>query len=186
VSASWTETLLRWRRERLPHALFLPAACTLALASAVGQPWSGWTATRILWAYVAVADLRLWDDLQDRHIDAEQHPERVSLDPVAGPLMVCVFVGVGALALTHPLVLALVVALAAFYRLRPSVLEPVLLLKYPVLVGLLRGAVDPLGAVAALLVYIGMLADARMSSGRVARLAVVALALLGLHALFLP
>ena len=159
MSASWADTLVRWRRERLPHGRFVPAATALVVASAVGREPTVATGLGLVWAWAAVAVLRLWDDLEDRDVDAREHPGRISLEASAGPLTVAVAVGLGALVLWRPLLLVVGIALGALYRLRPNAMEAALLLKYPVLVVLLRGRPDLAGLAAALLVYGGVLVD---------------------------
>ena len=84
MSESWGETLRtlwRWRRTRLPHALFVPAAAVVVLASAVGQD-PAWPEVlgRLVAAWAAMALLRLWDDLEDREVDRRAHADRVRLD----------------------------------------------------------------------------------------------------------
>lgn len=160
MSASWTDTLqnLRaWRRQRLPHAVFLGGALSLGVASSLGQPPS----LGLLWtlpaAWLALSAFRLWDDLADRVAD-QSKPDRVRLkDPkrLAG----VVALGVLGAACLAPGVVLLAAALAVFYRLRPAPWEPVLLLKYPALVGILRGEVDPPALLGGLLIYGAMLLD---------------------------
>jgi hypothetical protein len=162
VSASWTDTLQTleaWRRQRLDHGLFVPAAFALAVASTVGQELPWWAVLRLPVAWTALAALRLWDDLEDREADRRAHPERVWLGDAAGRLGGLVAAGLLGVACWMPGVLVLAGAVLLFYRLRPSRLEVVLLLKYPVLVGLLRGSLDAPGLAAMLLVYGGMLLD---------------------------
>jgi 4-hydroxybenzoate polyprenyltransferase len=191
VSESWTETLRtlqRWRRARLAHALFVPGAAVVALASAVGQDPSWADALgRVGIAWSAVALLRLWDDLEDREADRRAHADgvwladRVWLGDAAGRIALAVVVGLSAVALWAPAgFVALYAALLAFYRLRRSLLEPVLLLKYPVLVGLLRGSPPPPeweGGAAMLLIYGGMLVDAGHRAFGAAACSLAALAL---------
>ena len=189
MSASWTDTLRRWRSERLPHRLFVPAAFTLALASAVGQPSPLDLAQRWLWAWAALALLRLWDDLQDRHEDARRHPTRVRLDPVARPLAGLLLLGLTPLVLWRPNLVALLLALVLFYRLRRGAMEALLLTKYPALVVIARGSVDVAALVAALLVYAGMLIDGDLAlpsvKRRLGRPGVLLAVVLGLGALHL-
>jgi hypothetical protein len=164
MSESWSETLQtlrRWRQTRLPHALFVPAAAVMVLASATGQDTARTEILgRLVVAWVTVALLRLWDDLEDREVDRRAHADRVWLG-AAGRIGLLVAAGLSAVALWAPVgFVALYASLFAFYRARRSPLEAVLLLKYPLLVGLLRGPVDGEGGAAMLLVYGGMLLDA--------------------------
>lgn len=164
VSASWTDTLstLRaWRAQRLPHALFVPAAAALALASAVGQPIDASLGPRVGVAWVALASLRLWDDLEDREADRRTHADRVWLGDHPRRVGLVAALGFCVAALWAPLgFAALAGATALFYRVRATPAEAVLLLKYPALVGLLRGSLDVVGAGAMALVYGAMRLDA--------------------------
>ena len=135
-----------WRRQRFSLALFVPVAVTLVAASLVGTPWPSTTAlgARLGAAFVTVLALRLWDDLEDRHVDALHHPERVLTTVQAPRFFVGVvagllLVGGGLCWLGHGwalVLVALVAILALLYRHRQAKHERgayVVLLKYPVL-----------------------------------------------------
>jgi hypothetical protein len=181
VSASWTETFATlgdWRRERLPHGLFVPAALTLALAASLGEGLSPGVLLRVPVAWAALALLRLWDDLEDREVDRRAHPERAGLGEAPGRIVLLVVAGLLGVALWLPAFLGLAAALLVFYRSRRAPLEAVLLLKYPVLVGVLRGSVDAPGLGAMALVYGGMLLDSelRLPGGAVVWISTLGLA----------
>lgn len=174
---SWTEALLTWRRERAPHALFLPFSALLVIASLPGRPQPAVLeiALSLLLAWGLVVQLRLWDDLEDRETDRSTHPDRVlvrssSLHPffiLLGALvafnLTLLTLGTGgpwsALAFV-----ALHLVLGLWYRrLReftgPSGF-PILLLKYPVFVLLIRSeppsALDVSGLLPALALYVSV------------------------------
>lgn len=155
------QTLRRWQETRLPHGLFVPAAAVMVLASATGQsPARGELLGRLVIAWASVALLRLWDDLEDREVDRLAHTGRVWLGS-ARRVGLLVAACLSVVALWAPVgFVALYAALLVLYRARSEPLEAVLLLKYPLLVGLLRGPVDVEGGAAMLLVYGGMLLDA--------------------------
>lgn len=166
------KTLHAWRRQRFAHALFLPVATTLVLASLVGGAWPSALAlaARGAAAWLAVLALRLWDDLEDRRRDARDHPERVLtrvgsarpylrvvavLLPIAGLLIV---LGGG----TGWGWLALVGALWIFYRLEGPTRaggDFVVLLKYPLLVLALGGAGQPVSLAALALILAAVCMD---------------------------
>lgn len=146
-------TVLAWRRQRFSHALFLPVAATLVVASLVGSEWPSAfaLAARAAAAWLAVLALRLWDDLESRERDARKHPDRVLTQVTsASP-----YVGIVAAALPIAGLLtllgggtvwgwfALLGALMAFYRLGGPTWpggDFIVLLKYPLLVLALGGA----------------------------------------------
>ncbi len=156
-----------FRKERLPHVRYLPLAALLSLAAftpphllplSVGLSW------------FLVASYRLRDDLADRELDATLHPERV-LCRVKDParlreLYGAAWVGMslGAFALgcmgasvaraVGGLILLSVVELG--YRHSSHERRGWVLLKYPVFVLLQQPAASVEGAVAALLVYLGI------------------------------
>jgi hypothetical protein len=164
-------SLLSWlscfRKERLPHVRYLPLAALLSLAAftpphllplSVGLSW------------FLVASYRLRDDLADRELDATVHPERV-LCRVKDPARLRELYGaawagmaLGAFALgcmgasvaraVGGLVLLGVVELG--YRHASHERRGWVLLKYPVFVLLQQSAFSVEGAVAALLVYVGI------------------------------
>ena len=164
--------LLAWKEERFPLRLFGPAAAILALAGSVGSPFAASsTVHRAVLALVALLGSRLWDDLMDRRLDAVNHPQRIlpRVDPkpfawVAVLSLAIAFFLSLALSLASALLFAFLCAgLSAFYRWRPSV--AVLLLKYPLLVLVLRARLDLTGACAMAVVYGAMLLDER-AAGR--------------------
>lgn len=169
---SWTKslkTLLSWRRQRYGHLLFGPVALTLVVASLVGGELPSWwvIGVRGVAAWFMVLALRLWDDLEDRERDAQQHPERVltQVDSVR-PYMLVVALLLSVVGLMTwlaggallPLVL-LVGALLIFYRMKGQTWPGggfVILLKYPVLVLVLGGTMQPVGLVAMAVVLMGV------------------------------
>ena len=81
-SAASTLTTLRvWRRQRFQHALFVPGAAVLTLASAVGTspPTVVEAVVAGVTAWLLLGGFRLEDDLVDRVADAVDHPERCLL-----------------------------------------------------------------------------------------------------------
>jgi len=165
------ETLRAWRRQRFAHALFVPVAMTLVVASVVTSSWpSGFTlAARVAAAWVAVLALRLWDDLEDRQRDAQNHPERVltqigSARPyflAVAALLLCsgllIVIGGG----SAWVLLALVGAHWLFYRIRGTARAGgnfVVLFKYPILVLALQESGQPisLAVLALILVAVSM------------------------------
>lgn len=171
MSESIAETLAAvrtWRRERLSHTLFVPGAAVLVLASAVGDPSYRAAEALIAWltAWVLLAGFRLADDLVDRSVDRVQHPERVLTGIVnPGPwwAAVATLLTVGTLGcawLSGPYAAGAVVVLAvglagiAVARSAPSdAAAAAVLLKYPVVIGALRGSLDIDGLFATFLVY---------------------------------
>lgn len=180
-------TLRTWRQQRFGHALFVPVSLTLVVASVVGSAWPSplALAARGAAAWLAVLALRLWDDLEDRHRDALDHPERILttvtethslvlsvalLLAVAGLLTV---LGGG----TGWVFLGLVGSAYIFYRLRTPTRaggDFVVLLKYPLLVLALAGAWPPgsLAALALTLAAVGM--DEVLQGPRPTRQSVIA------------
>jgi 4-hydroxybenzoate polyprenyltransferase len=155
--SDFLKTLNAWRRQRFAHALFVPVAMTLVLASLVGGSWPSILvlAARVTAAWVAVLALRLWDDLEDLQRDAQNHPERVltrihSTHPyflAVAALLLCsgllIMIGGG----TAWVLLTLVGALWLFYRISGTIrarLSFVVLLKYPILVLALQESSQPI------------------------------------------
>lgn len=165
-------TLRAWRRERFAHALFVPVAMTLVVASLVGAEWpslSGF-ALRTAGAWMTVLALRFWDDLEDRQRDAQSHPERMLTQIVnVRPYMLIVEVLLliaGLLILLAGGVawvwLILVGALMVFYRLEGQTRRGgdfVILLKYPILVLVLGGSFLPISLAASALVLAAVCVD---------------------------
>ena len=143
--------------ERFRPVVFIPAiALHLLLAwwAAGAEPTAARLAPAAGLAALLLLQFRLWDDLEDRHRDRVTHPERVlvvaSPEPFRRALVV---IGLGNLVVlaAAPSAAALAglavldAAFAAAYRLRAGVADPVwrfgvLLLKYPVFVGLIAAA----------------------------------------------
>lgn len=172
--STWSEllaTLRRWRAERLPHALFVPAAVTIALASAVSEPLGPVLLWRVLLAWASIGLCRLWDDLEDRARDRVDHPDRVWLGAFPMRLGALVASGLLGIAVRAPGMLVLGVALFTFYRLRRGPSEAVLLLKYPAMVAVLHGGVDGPVLGGMLVLYGALLADADLhTAGRAVHL----------------
>jgi len=138
--------------DRFLFSPFVPAALLLTLIAA----WPhGRSATDVLIGCVflfpivllALAQLRLWDDLADRERDRRDHPERVLCDANPAPFVVTAILLAGAnlwlisvLGDAHDVLrfLALNVAVGAYYVLRPNrrtaTSDALLLVKYPALV----------------------------------------------------
>lgn len=105
-------------------------------------------------APLLLLQFRLWDDLEDRHRDRMPHPERVLVlappAPFRRALVAIGLVNLAAFAAAPSTValtglVALDAAFVAAYRLRAGASDPVwrfgvLLLKYPIFVGLLSAA----------------------------------------------
>ena len=131
---------------------FVPAAVLLALVAS----WPGSRSTFDLLfvsafffpvVLLALAQLRLWDDLADRQRDRHDHPDRLLCDANPAPFAVTVALLAGAnlwliSALGSPAValrfLAMNVAVGAYYLLRPKTRtagsDALLLAKYPALI----------------------------------------------------
>ena len=146
------DLIARYLAERARLTLFVPLALAIALTAWVIAPGTEQTTASIarcaMQALLLVLALRIWDDLQDRGIDAVRHPNRIAVRARrTGPLIALSVAlgGVGVASLwgtTVPLqriaiLAAIVLGLLAWYRARPA--EPsrfggvVLLAKYPVL-----------------------------------------------------
>ena len=142
--------------ERFRPAVFVPATALhllLALWASGAQPTARLLTTAGL-AALLLLQFRLWDDLEDRDRDVRTHPERVLvLAPPAPFRRALVAIGLANLAalaaapsaLAPMGLVALDIAFAAAYRLRARVSDGVwrfgvLLLKYPIFVGLLAVA----------------------------------------------
>jgi hypothetical protein len=145
------ESIGAWRATRLPLARYVPLAALLAWAAACGgEVARGPQLAMAALAFGLIAQFRLWDDLVDRSRDRASHPGRVlaRADSPAPFLRAAVaLAAINALGLAMlrgwPAAIGLIalgVALGAWYRYRLArdlVHTHVLLLKYPVLVGLL-------------------------------------------------
>lgn len=152
------ELLLAYRRERLPMSRFAVLALFLAgVAGATGLE----RVPMLVLAWLLVAVFRLRDDLADREVDRERHPERVLVRAASVRPFVIAFV-LGLLASAALLVgvrelasagclLALAAAFELGYRLALAGRHRWVLLKYPAFVALL----DPHASVSLLaLVYL--------------------------------
>jgi hypothetical protein len=199
MSTSWADgarLCLTWRRERLPAALWVPVAATVTLASTLPldltDAW-GVALIRVVTAWLALAGMRLWDDLADLPHDRVHHPERVlSRSTETAPawiasvttLYLCpglVAAGQGRVAVFTGLVFALSVLYAANLHTRPAGAW-LRLLKYPALVVALGGGLAPLDLLALALVYLGVCHDEllqEVDAPRGPRAAVAALDALG-------
>ena len=143
--------------ERFRPVVFIPAiALHLLLAwwAAGAEPTAARLAPAAGLAALLLLQFRLWDDLEDRRRDRATHPERVLVVASPAPFRrALVVIGLGNLAVlaAAPSAVApaglvvLDVAFAAAYRLRAGVSDHVwrfgvLLLKYPIFVGLIAAA----------------------------------------------
>lgn len=159
---------------------------TLVLASLVGGPWPSALAiaARVAAAWLAVLAMRLWDDLEDRQRDAQEHPERV-LTRIGSArqyfLAVAVLVLVSGLLIVHGGgtgwgLLALAGALWLFYRLKGLSRvggEFVVLLKYPILV-LALGAGQSVSLAALALILAAVCMDEVLQKAQPHRASVIA------------
>ena len=140
--------------ERFRPVVFIPAITlqvVLALWAANAEPTAGRLVPAAGLAALLLLQFRLWDDLEDRDRDRVTHPERVLVVASPAPFRrALAAIGLGALALfaAGPSTAALAglvllnAVFAAAYRLRARVSDHVwryrvLLLKYPVFVGLI-------------------------------------------------
>ncbi|MBA2302606.1 MAG: hypothetical protein H0W08_08225 [Acidobacteria bacterium] len=64
-------------KERFAPVVFVPLAVAIALIAAGGRYGIAMIVTDALAALLLLAELRLWDDLADRHTDRSIHPDRV-------------------------------------------------------------------------------------------------------------
>jgi len=148
-----SDTLLVARRylsERYTIKRFVPLALIVAGAGVLASPI---TATAIedargaLLAYLLVLVFRIWDDLEDRDIDARRHPERITVRiasraplaalavQAAAPALIILISGPQPVQRSVALVI-LTAALFAWYRARGSssiANALVVLAKYPVI-----------------------------------------------------
>lgn len=143
------ETIRRYAAERL-RMRFVALAVVLAATGA--SVTSGVRQTRMrsaLVAYLLVLAFRVWDDIEDREVDADHHPARVSVTgDVAALRALAIVASAAAIALMaagpQPIqraagTLSLGAALLAWYRWRKSSSRSavadahVLLLKYPLI-----------------------------------------------------
>ena len=149
-------------RERFKPGIFGPAAAVHAAAALWVTGRSPAVATSALALGLAVALLlqfRLWDDLEDRELDRQRGPARVLTRSDPAPFRrICVLLTIVnllliAVARFRAAVLGLgcldLFFLMAYRQLRPKLPDriwrfQVLLLKYPVFVGLVAAALAPL------------------------------------------
>lgn len=137
--------------QRYPTRVYLPLAVLILVAGAVGlgapvTPWSA--ASGVVIAYTLVLLFRVWDDLADRHVDRERHPERVMVQARDTSAFVGLIVALALIAVTLvalreswdidlAALTLLALALAGWYALRvrlaagPLANAHVILLKYP-------------------------------------------------------
>ena len=175
MSTSWSSGVglcLRWRRQRLPWALWIPAAATLSAGSMLGGAAFSWQTLglRVLAAWLALAGLRLLDDLYDVAHDRLHHPERVLTQAtshtapwiaLAGMLLLSLCLLVPAHG-APTLLLVLLLLAGSFYRLGVHTRKAgqwLRLLKYPALVLALGGGVTLPLALASTLIYLGVCLD---------------------------
>ncbi len=153
------DIIRRYMVERYPARRFVALALFVSGSGflAVPSPQRGNAADAFgsvirgaLVAYLIVLALRVWDDLEDRSLDAFAHPDRITVRPeattplrylslVSGGIAIAL-VAIGAEPMNRLLICAVLgIALAAWYRLRAS-LSPsrvfaahVVLAKYPVI-----------------------------------------------------
>lgn len=70
--------MLEYWRERLPLHVFGPVAVALTVPAHLTVPFEAVAvAIDTAFAFLLLAQFRLWDDLVDRRVDAVRHPERV-------------------------------------------------------------------------------------------------------------
>ena len=138
--------------DRFVLSPFIPAALLLALVAAwPGSPNTtgvllGWLVF-VPFMLLALAQLRLWDDLADRERDRRDHPDRILCDVNPAPYAITVALLAGSnlwllLAFgAHTSALrfaAMNIAVACYYALRPKTRtansDALLLTKYPALV----------------------------------------------------
>ncbi len=140
--------------ERFRPVVFLPAIA-LQLLLALGAVGAAPTPARLVpaaaLATLLLLQFRLWDDLEDRHRDRVTHPERILVCASPAPFRrALAAIGLGNLVLCAAApsagalagLVLLDAAFAAAYRLRTRVSDHVwrfrvLLLKYPIFVGLI-------------------------------------------------
>jgi len=156
ATAGWymssIELVAGYLAERARPTVFVPLALLIAETAWLAAPGAERTAASFgmcaIQALLIVLALRIWDDLQDRALDAVRHPDRVTVRARrVAPLVALgvVLAGGAVLSLrsaTVPLarvaiVVVIVVGLVVWYKARPA--EPsrlssvILLAKYPVL-----------------------------------------------------
>jgi hypothetical protein len=89
--------VFQYFRERLPLHVFGPIAAALALPAQAAAPFeAGRFIADTAFAFLLLAQFRLWDDLVDRDADAQRHPDRalVRARSISGPVALCVALGV--------------------------------------------------------------------------------------------
>ena len=165
--------LLAYGVQRFPPTVFVPAIGLLAAMAWVPATHSLPALGRsIALMALLVAEFRVWDDLEDRDVDRQRHPERVLTGGAAAPFwwltaMLCAL-AVIVLAATPRAWAGLTLLHAgmfwAYRRLRPRIADRVwryvvLPLKYPafvLLVTLALGGASPASAAAAVcLTFLG-------------------------------
>lgn len=150
LTSLWRHYLATRFRPRV--SVVLPLAIVVAALPSLGPPvWA--LAVDGTVALLFVLSLRVWDDWQDRAVDAQRAPERLMVRvPYVGPFLLlgggAALLGCGLVALTRPasslfVLVGTYVLLAVWYRLRPAGERAggwgiaanyhVVLLKYPVL-----------------------------------------------------
>lgn len=174
MSISWTEgarALRAWRRQRFSWGLWVPVATTLTLASTIEAPTTpGLLGLRLSAALLALGGLRLWDDLEDLPRDRVHHPERVltqtphvAMARAMVPAPILLAASLASTGQGRPaVILGVCLGLAVLYRWGWQSRELgqwLRLLKYPALVAALGIALDPMGALAMTLVYVGVCHD---------------------------
>jgi 4-hydroxybenzoate polyprenyltransferase len=155
LSTSPSGNLPAYVRTRFPAwlAILLPLLLVLlALRERVIDPAE--LAAAFVLALLLVFELRLWDDVCDRELDRQVHPERVlcraeTVRPFVGLLLFMMGVNFTLVTVLRPwssvvVLLALHLLLAAWYAARKQLFflgrianYHVVLLKYPVIVGIL-------------------------------------------------
>ena len=152
-----TRLFAAYLAERFRPVVFVPAIALqllLVLWAVDAEPTAARLVSAAGLATLLLLQFRLWDDLEDRRRDRATHPERVLVVASPAPFRrALVVIGLGNLAVlaAAPSAVApaglvvLDVAFAAAYRLRAGVSDHVwrfgvLLLKYPIFVGLIAAA----------------------------------------------
>ncbi len=150
LTGIWRRYLATRFRPRV--SVVLPLAIVVAALPSLGPP-IGALAVDGAVALLFVLSLRIWDDWQDRAVDAQRAPERLMVRvPHVLPFLLlgggAALLGCGLVALTRPtgsliVLVGLYILLAVWYRLRPAGERAgnwgivanyhVVLLKYPVL-----------------------------------------------------
>ena len=166
--------LLAYGAQRFPPAVFVPAIGLLAAVAWIPVATHSLPAllrSSVLMALL-VAEFRVWDDLEDRDVDRQRHPERVLTSGSAAPFwyltaMLCALAVIAVAATPRALAgvtLLHAAMLWAYRRLRRRIADRtwryvVLPLKYPafvLLVTLALGGASPASTAAAVsLTFLG-------------------------------